>query len=178
VDGRSGSAGGLRDSSTAAVLLILSVVLLVAVVGGLWFVQMQQPALSDRIPPQISGLRLTRVMTGQEALAQLTQLHGQELGLTGGYVAYYERGATVWVGDTGSDQQAEGLISLMVQKIGAGNKVFANLRVVTIGRTDLHSVDGQGQQHFFYAMGKATVWVAAPMGSGDAFILEALKLIH
>lgn len=172
------SSGSSRNPATRAVLLILAVVLVIAAIGGLWSSLMLQPEPSDRIPSQIGGLRLMRALTGRDALADLRQMHGLDLGLTGGYVAYYEKRATVWVGDTESEQQAQSLITAMTDRIGAGNRVFTNLRPVKIDGQDAYSVEGMGQQHFFYFKGKSTVWVAGPPGAEEAFVREALSRVH
>ncbi len=168
---------GGRDASTRAILSILAAVVLIAVAGGLWFT-MEEAETGGRIPAQIGGLKLVRTVTGQEALADLRQMHGSAFGLTGGYVAYYEKRATVWVGDTASEQEAQALIAAMVKKISAGNRVFTNLKPVKLGGRDAYTVEGMGQQHVFYYRDAATVWVAAPVGSEAFSFTDAVEAIR
>ena len=166
------------NPANRAILAIFALALAGAVLVGLSFAIGEQPQASADIPSQIGGLKLVRTLTGEEALANLRQMHGLDFGLTGGYVAFYERAGTVWVGDTESEQQAQALISRMTQRIGAGSKEFTNLQPGEVSGQKLYWVEGQGQRHVFYARGKKTVWVAAARGVEEAFIQDAVRAIR
>lgn len=171
------SNSGGRNPATTVTLMIFAVVVLAAAIAGIWIATEPVQDNQGRVPSEIAGLRLTRTLMGADALADLKQMHGSDFSLTGGYVAYYEKKATVWVGDTGSEQQAQSLIASMTQKIGAGNRVFTNLQRIKLAGLDVLTVDGMGQKHFYYAVGKATIWVAAPVGAEESFMKEALNRI-
>jgi len=126
----------------------------------------------EGIPEKLGALALTETKMGPEALAEFAQLHGKGFDLVGGYRASYAGGgaqATLWVGQAKNSQGAQDMIEQMATAIGKGNAMFTDLQPLEIGPRTLYSVNGQGQQHFFYAVNDKIVWVAVnPSQSFDA----------
>ncbi len=117
---------------------------------------------SDGVPARLGTLALTKTMTGTEALAEFSKLHGESFDLAGGYMAHYGKDqALLWVAQAKDAATAQTLLDEMAQKIGPDNKMFTNLQALTISGRDLYSATGQGQQHFFYAVNDKVVWLAA-----------------
>lgn len=119
--------------------------------------------LNDQgMPAKLSTLPLTQSMVGKDALAEFSQLHGEEFDLLGGYMAHYGKDqALLWVAQAKDNAGASTLLDEMAQKIGPDNKMFTNLQALNISGRTLYSANGQGQQHFFYAVNDKVVWVAA-----------------
>lgn len=117
----------------------------------------------DGIPEKIGTLTLTKSELGKDALSEFEQLHGKGFDLLGGYRADYaseNKTATLWVGQAKDSKSAQELATAMADKIGAGNAIFTNLQEMSISGRALYTVDGQGQQHFFYAQNDKIVWLA------------------
>ncbi len=130
------------------------------------------PLTKEGIPAKLGSLTLTKTMQGADALTELTQMHGGGFDLKGGYRADYAGDgseATLWVGQAKDAAAAQAMADAMAQKIGAGNPTFSDLQTLNIGGRKLYTVQGQDQQHFFYAVNDKIVWLAAdPDQAADA----------
>ncbi len=127
----------------------------------------------EGIPEKLGALALTETKMGPDALAEFAQLHGKGFDLVSGYRANYANAsaqATLWVGQAKDNNAAQAMVEQMAMKIGAGNQMFKDLQPLDIGGRMLYSVNGQGQENFFYAVNDKIVWVA--VGPPQAF--EAL----
>ncbi len=117
----------------------------------------------EGVPAKLGALTLTQTTIGADALTEFAQLHGKGFDLASGYRASYSgegKQATLWVGQAKDLQTAQDMTEEMAKKIGAGNAMFTDLQTLNIGGRTLFSVNGQGQQHYFYASGDKIVWVA------------------
>jgi hypothetical protein len=122
------------------------------------------PLTKEGIPAQLGSLTLTKTTQGPDALAELAQMHGGGFDLIGGYRADYAgegSQATLWVGQAKDAAAAQAMVDAMAQKIGGGNQTFSDLQTLNIGGRKLYTVQGQDQQHFFYAVNHKIVWLAA-----------------
>ncbi|TAK32635.1 MAG: hypothetical protein EPO21_14900 [Chloroflexota bacterium] len=162
-------------------LQALIVALIVAAVGaGLYQLTIEQTG-SDQalaVPGLIGGYRLTDVVRGEEAITQLRQLHGKDIGMTAGWIGFYQQNATVWVAAAGSEAQATQLLDSMNRRIGAGNGPFTNLQQQNVNGQTIYTVVGQGQRHYYYQQGKLVIWLAAPKGGEERFLAGALEAIR
>lgn len=117
----------------------------------------------EGIPETLAGLPLIKSERGMDALSEFENLHGKGFDLVGGYRADYaskDETATLWVGQAKDDKSAEALATAMADKIGSGNPMFTDLQELSIANRALYTVNGQGQQHFFYAQNNKIVWLA------------------
>lgn len=117
----------------------------------------------EGVPAKLGALTLTQTTMGADALAEFAQLHGKGFDLVSGYRADYSgegKPATLWVGQAKDAQSAQDMVEEMATKIGAGNAMFTDLQTLDIGGRTLFSVNGQGQQHYFYASNDKIVWIA------------------
>ncbi len=118
----------------------------------------------EGVPSKLGALALTQTITGTGALAEFAQLHGKGFDLTGGYKATYAgegKQATLWVGQAKDAATALIMLETMAEKIGPDNSMFQDLQPLDIGGRVLYSANGQGQEHFFYAVNDKIVWLAA-----------------
>lgn len=78
-------------------------------------------AAEAAIRPVLGGLPLVETVTGNEGLAQVSRMHGKDVGLVRGYVAQYadnKARATLWVGWAESEAAAQALTDRMTARIG------------------------------------------------------------
>ncbi len=136
-------------------------------------------APGPEVPRSLGGMSLSGdVMMGEAAIKEMSQLHGRDVGMVGGWVAHYQRNATVYVGEIADEDSASKLMEAMVYRIGAGNAIFKDLQRVRFEGQDLYSVFGQGQNHYFYQKGKNVIWIAAPTSNEAMFLRDALRAIN
>ncbi|MDP2935826.1 MAG: hypothetical protein Q8O86_04985 [Dehalococcoidia bacterium] len=174
-----------RKATIIGFQVFIGLALLIAVVGGLWD-QAQQPPVGGAvavasnaagIPAQIAGLRRTETMTGPQALAELQELHGKDVGVAGGWIAHYGKEATVWMGEARDEATAIQLLEAMTRRIQAGNQYFTGLKQLQVEGRPVFTVVGQGQRHYYYRQGRQLIWLAVPNGREDDFLKEALLAI-
>ncbi|MDP2660759.1 MAG: hypothetical protein Q8R28_08520 [Dehalococcoidia bacterium] len=177
-----------RKALIVAVQVVLGLAVVVAVTVGIWD-QAQNPpdsqgamgavssAAYSSIPAQIAGLQRGATMTGSQAMADLEQLHGKDVGLSSGWIAHYGKDAVIYVGEAKDDAGASQLFQAMTSRIGAGNQYFKNLQQLEISGKQVYTVTGQGQRHYYYQQGREVIWVAAPSGQEEQFLQEALLAI-
>jgi len=130
---------------------------------------------SAALPDQATGLRLTSISSGKQALREITQLHGKEFPLVSGAVGRYgdNNQVIVWVADAADKAAAEEILQAMRERIAAGNSPFTPSGELQNGGRPIFTLDGLGQVHFYFQSGKQIVWTAV-----DASLYEkALKQI-
>lgn len=142
------------------VLPFVFAAVLVWVVGsGLWYAA---NGSSGSVPQSFGSYRLTQATTGQEAVAQMSRLHGKGVGVTDGYVGHYEGpsgGAMVYFGEAASERDAGALLVQMEQRIGPGNQYFTDLKPRTVDGIRVLSVRNGQEAHYFWQVGRNVVWI-------------------
>ena len=108
----------------------------------------------------------------------MSELHGKNVGLTGGWVGRYQSKGVVWVGEISDENGAVQLLNAMVSRIGAGNPVFTNMRRKDIDGVTGYTATGLGQNHFFYQKGNKVIWLTLPVAKPDDFLQDAIKNIN
>ena len=156
---------------------ILAAFFLVVVGSGLWSITQEQGGASTSLPHSIASFNLLSSVSGDEAQAEIRQLHGRDLGLKRAWVAHYQGSATIWVGEAESPEEATALIGRMTSRIEAGNPTFSNLQSVQIDGQPYYSVTEGGHKHYYYLKGAKVIWIAPPAGKETDFLREARRLI-
>ncbi len=131
------------------------------------------------IPPMLGGLPLVETVTGNEGLAQVSRMHGKDVGLVRGHIAQYaDNGArvTLWVGWAESEAAAQALTDRMTAKIGPDHPIFQDLQVLTLDGRTVYATTGQGQQHYYFRSSAAVVWVAADSAAAQEVVYDTLRL--
>jgi len=169
--------------------LPFQIVLVLVVLALIWFSFGQnvlKKTVESGMPVTFDGMELLSTIEGEEALSQVSQMHGVDINLVSAYIAQYAdttREATVWVGKAENDDDAVRLLNRMVGAIADGNPSFSNLRRLTISRgytdIDVFQVDGPGgSRHFFYLSAEnhaAIVWVAVNSDDTLPVIEQAVR---
>ena len=171
------SASVARRSGRVFLAQVLFVGMLVAAVaGGLWTITRDQTRVAAA-PGTLAGMPLQEVMTGEAALARMEGLHGKEVGLRDGWIAVYQHGGVLWVGEAESAAVAERLTARMTERIEDGNPMFRHLGIESIGRVAAHKVTDGSALHYYYQLGEKVVWITAPQESGHPFVEEAMAAL-
>ncbi len=131
------------------------------------------------LPHDIAGLSLTDTMTGQQAMKEVSKLHGLNITIQDAWIGHYGgQKAIVWISQSPGDNDADYLLNAMVVKISQGNEYFKDFEERNMEGQKVYTVAASdGQRHFFYRSGNRVIWIAAPLGQETAFIEEALRLL-
>lgn len=162
--------------SVAGVPLLFAAVVLLAVAAGLWSIS----SGSERgpAPGVLAGHELDSVMVGAEALADINQLHGKEIeDILYAWVGHYHGGATVWLASAAREDVASQMLEDMVEGIKKGGSPFTGLAAGEHEGRQFYSVTDGRQMHFFYRSGFNVIWVAAPKGSEDEFLVATFNQV-
>jgi hypothetical protein len=164
---------GVLLAEAALILLLLLGIVLV----------LRQDSTDDAaqapLPDSIAGLRLVSYVQGEEAVAGMSQLHIRGITLADGYIGHYEGGAVVWVGIAGDQEQARQMVQAMTDRIAGGAPPFSAPQALEMDGKTVYMVIREGQEHhFYYQKGRAVIWVQLPPSNMEAFLREALQLLH
>ena len=136
---------------------------------GLW---QANSARTLSAPHALGGLAMEgKAVQGQEAVAQMTRLHGKDVDLSDGYVAHYRSAggeAVLYVGQTQSATVADTLTERMRARIVQGGSPFNDLSTLPIDGRVVYRVVGLGAEHFFFSIGDKAVWLTLAGEDADA----------
>lgn len=131
-------------------------------------------------PTQITSLKLGHFSQEEEAMANISKLHGKEIEMKNGYVAHYESDrakAMLYISEFDSQDQARQQIELMRKKIEKGSKGFAHFRELEVEERTIYSVLSFGQIHYFYLDSNRVIWLAVDPSVAELVLRAALKVI-
>ena len=114
------------------------------------------------LPPEIRGLPLVQVISGEDAVRMTERLHGKAVAPSETHIGRYGTGSThamLYVSHFDSDQEAESVLAAMSASIGDGSSGFGHHEQFSIDRRGVHMVIGQGQVHFFFVRTADLFWL-------------------
>jgi len=132
------------------------------------------------LPATLVDMRLDHSLQGQEALNDIFRLHGKTFDLKDAFVGHYRNKAAkamVWISESKNQDQARQLLHMMAAEIRRGRGPYSNFQEFNIGGKVVYTVDGQGQQHYFYGSGKRNVWLAVDPTAAQKALHELLTKI-
>ncbi|MDW7674728.1 MAG: hypothetical protein SCK28_09350 [Bacillota bacterium] len=132
-------------------------------------------SLQASIPTQVDGFRLDSVITGDEAIQNISRLHGTDIEIVDGLVAEYASSDShfvVWISQSSDEQEAKYLLDIMDEKIPA-SPVFTNRQEFVIGDTTYYYVTGAGMENYYWYKGTKVYWVGITSGN-DMEILRTV----
>lgn len=170
---------------------IIQIIIVLGILSAIWFSfgrNVLSPVRSPEAPEQLAGMKLGKIIEGPEALAQVSKLHGTDVGLVSAFIAEYSHDfnpyhnnnerVTVWVGKTESSDAARELTARMWKAIEDGGSPFSDpQRLVIFGR-EVFQVKGPGGEHFFYDSNRAdkqVIWISVVAGNALSVLDEALE---
>ena len=158
-----------------AVPLVFAAVIGMSVASGLWSATSQQE--TTPAPGQLAGYQLDQVMSGEEAIAEIGELHGEDIPVADAWVAHYQGNGTVWAARAADTGQAAQLLDRMVRGIQKGTSPFSGLTQRQFKGIPVYTVTDGRQAHFFYQQGDWVVWLATPRGAEEPFLAAAVQEI-
>ena len=158
-----------------AAVVAFAIVLIGAVARGLWSAAADhEPATA---PVQLAGYQLLSVMTGDEALGEITKFHGKEISVVEAWIGHYQEDGAVWVARAASVDEAAQFVAAMARGIQKGGTPFSGLSSRDLQGMTIYGVTDGRQPHYFYQMDDRVVWVTAPAGAGTEFLTAALEAV-
>ena len=129
------------------------------------------------LPNQVAGLRLTESKSGDQAIAEFTDLHGKAFPVTSGAVGIYgNRDITLWVAATASDSVALELTNAMQERIAEGTSPFTPVDEINDRNRKVYSLEGMGQKHFYFQSQNLIIWLAAEPALADEALQQILEV--
>ena len=125
------------------------------------------------VPQSIADFALTQVLTGQDALNSIQQLHDKDFTLADGAVATYgSQNATLWVSKAGSVSVAADMVDLMKTRIAEGNSPFVMFGDFELDGFIVYALEGMGQAHYYWQVNDLLLWLAVDVEFAEQAIRE------
>lgn len=141
--------------------------------GWLSFEQRVNNPVPAAIPDKLVDLPLTNKMTGKQAALDFSQLHGKQFPLTSGTVGIYgDRQATLWVAGAPLKRMAEEMVITMRDKIAEGRSPFTPIGEISGNGRTIYSLEGMGQNHYYYQSGNLVIWLAVDAGFANSALQQ------
>jgi hypothetical protein len=134
------------------------------------------PAL-PALPPETAGLQLVSFYSGAAAMRDIVRLHNSNFPLAEGIIASYEGDAgeaILWISVSHNQEDADGLMSLMVEKM-PDSPVFAEENVFTAADKTIYHVTGMGMEHYYWQDGIHIWWLATSVPQAEAVLQGFLQ---
>jgi hypothetical protein len=166
-----------RSILVRLVPVVFAAVLITAVFSGLWA---SANGPDGPAPRSLGTFSLAQVITGPEAVSQMSRLHGKDVGVVDGYIAHYQGargGAVLYVGEMGSVENAVALNRQMVERIAAGNPMFTDLSSLTVEGMEVFAVRSGTETHYFWQVGELINWIGFDRDD-PAALAEAVRAIR
>ncbi len=126
-----------------------------------------------RVPRTLAGLKITALTRGDDAIAEVTTLHGSAFPLVDAAVARYGDRVDVWVSSAPDVATARREVDEMRIRIADGGTPFATPTLVrTAGR--VFTTSGMGERHFFFSSGRDVWWISAPGPFAEAALHDLM----
>lgn len=163
-------------------LVLIQLAVIAAILAAIWvsFGQNVLKPAREGIPQELGTLKLDSKIEGDEALRQVSQLHGVNVELVSAVIATYSHSAEsvkVWSGRAADAASATELVNRMVQAIQKGTSPFTNMRQITVQGSNVYQLEGPGGDHFFYISPKAperVIWLQVVSPGPLALVEHAL----
>ena len=98
------------------------------------------------LPTQLAGFNITDSQLGMDAIALITDLHGQEFPVDFGAVGVYgDRDIIVWIAGAASESIAVEMTNAMQLKIAEGNSPFTPIDEIDSRNRNVYALEGMGK---------------------------------
>lgn len=133
-------------------------------------------------PQALQGLPLSQIVSGPQAVAMISKLHGSDISVRQGYIASYigsQGQIMIWVSESDNEKGAVELFEIMDERIaapgqtGLGQPPFTDRRPLNLNGKKVIAVKGMGMENYYYQIGNKVYWVAA----GGVDPMKALEAV-
>jgi hypothetical protein len=148
--------------------------------AGFWsFNQRVQNPAPVPLPERIADLPLKQSLLGEEAIDEVSRLHGDDFALSSGAVGMYgtDHSITLWVAGAPYQTMADWMLVAMREKIAkpSGNSPFSPVGERQDRSRTIYELDGMDQKHFYFQSGKLIVWLAADPERAEEALTQTLE---
>lgn len=158
-------------------LITLGIVLTLGAVSFLFWNSPKSSPSNVELPNQIAGVPLTDSQQGTDAIAVITNLHGQEFPVDYGAVGVYgNREITVWIAGAASESIARQMTDAMQQKIAEGKSPFTPTGEIQDGTRKIYALEGMEQQHYYFQLQNLVIWLAVDPAIADEALQQILEV--
>lgn len=135
--------------------------------------------LSEFFPTKVGTLDRVQLVVGQQAQAEVDQLHGKTLSAEASAIARYARPedagkvrpAEVWLSRVSSENEARRQIGVMVHKMYDNPKSpFKNPKKLEKNGASVYRFTGMGQVHLLWYVGDLAYWISAQPSDGQVLL--------
>jgi hypothetical protein len=167
----------MTRKSVAILLIGLGILVVLLAVGLAIYQGRINQVTAVTLPEEIAGLTLGRRLVGQQALNELSWMHGQEFELNQGAVGKYGFGedVTLYVAGTPFGFMTRAMITAMQDKIAREESLFTPLGERDDGSRTVYELEEMGQQHYYFRSGNLVIWVAVDEPQAEVVLVEALN---
>jgi hypothetical protein len=164
--------------SLSLILMFLGTLIVLAVFGWAFVENSIGHPATLSLPGQLAGLPLSSQMAGPQAVAEFSNLHGEQFPLiSGAFGIYGNNQVTLWVAGAPLNLMAARLVTAMRDKIAEGNSPFTPSGEYQDNKRTIYTLEGMGQKHFYFQSHNLVIWLAADADIADA-ALQQLKEIY
>jgi hypothetical protein len=131
------------------------------------------------LPEQIAGVSLTDSQEGTDAIAAISDLHGQAFLVDYGAVGIYgDHRMRLWVAGAASDSVAAQMTAAMQQKIAEVSSPFTPVEEIDVGNRKVYALEEMGQQHYYFQSQNLVVWLAVDPAFADEALQQIWRSTH
>lgn len=158
-------------------LIAAGVLLISGAIAWLYINRSISQPTAGALPDSISGISLANATTGEQAITELSDMHGREFPIEFGAIGVYgNREITLWVSGAASEAIAAQMTDAMRSKIAQGNSPFTPIDEIQNDNRVVYVLDGMGQKHYYFQSKKLVIWLAADPAIADAAIQQILEV--
>lgn len=128
-------------------------------------------------PKRLSGINLTNLKKGQEAIYDIYQLHGGKFPIKDAYVAEFnskEGDIIIWASKSEKGSEAEKLFKKMHDRI-PNSSVFKGLKKVVIGNVTTYFVTGMGMDNYYFLIKDSNYWIGTTFKNSSKIVEEFIR---
>lgn len=129
-----------------------------------------KPKPSSIFPETLPNLHLIKLIKGKKAIEEINKLHGRQIHIKRGFIAYYEgsfeegnwREATIWLSEADNGQTALKQTKIMMDRIKNNPKTpFHHFKERSRQGIRVYTFWGMGKAHAVFQKGKQVYWITA-----------------
>ena len=129
--------------------------------------------------PHVNGLKLVKLIRGEDAIKAINQLHGMTINVVRGFIAHYTDGydkATIWASEATSEDLAKRQVEVMIDKMKKSiRSPFSHYRILDVNGMRVIAFDGMGQVHYVFEHKKWVYWISADAGRMEMLLKHVCR---
>ncbi|MCD6139190.1 MAG: hypothetical protein J7J91_11615 [Deltaproteobacteria bacterium] len=149
------------------------------IISVFFLVGCNQPTHGLPFDPNIEGLTLVKLATGDDAGEAINELHGKRINIVKGFVAHYRAGhdkATIWGSEAATEEAAKNQLVVMIHKMKHNRRSpFHNYRTLNMNDHKVIAFDGMGRVHYLFRNNKWLYWITADAKRIDKIFEQVSK---